>query len=112
MLVTMGSPMLEVPEICCREGCSTLARWQIGVRGWALGYPKGSHDPLQIGIGLSVCEAHGAVITLADVMDDKTHERINQVLRILGRVPIDFTTAELELRDMLQPTPGAPRTLN
>lgn len=78
---------------CDRRDCKETARWQLGWRAWARGYPKTS-VPIESYLSLAVCDDHKAGTTMKDIVTPEASARVNNELQRLGRAPLDFDGAE------------------
>lgn len=79
---------------CNRLNCDNEARWQLGWRAWALGYPKSSHPPIDSYIGLAVCDEHKREVTIDWIVTPEGAAQINQVMASRRLAPLDFKNAE------------------
>lgn len=83
---------------CSLKGCEQPARWLVGLRMWARGFPKATTPPLEATIGLTVCLLHGPLTTLADVLSEPGKKQIEAGCASVGRALPDWETAEVVLR--------------
>lgn len=93
---------------CAREGCKNKATSQLGVNVWAHGMAKTS-PPLEMYIGLALCDDHKPDIVAKDFFPPDTIARINQALSDAGRREADFDSAEIVFHDIIDDkliTPG------
>lgn len=80
---------------CCRSGCELDGKWLLTVRLWAQGYAKRSHSPIVMQTELLVCDEHTKDAGRAsDFFPQETRDRIALALRMNGRAPANFDTAE------------------
>lgn len=81
---------------CTRKGCCNTATFTPIMRFWAKGFPKIAGQQATAEIGLPVCDACAATITLDDLLTDEGKKLIAQMLFVRGKAAPDFATAELE----------------
>lgn len=86
---------------CARKGCTGDARWQLGFKVYAAGFPKTARNCLRPRFDLGVCQACSEKIDLADYLTPDGKERLQNALLARGLAPVDFSTAELELHPIL-----------
>lgn len=84
---------MKKPVKCNREGCENTATAQVGFKVWAQGYPKSS-TPLTGLLGLAVCDEHQDIDPKTFFVPESI-ALINNQLLLMGRLPADFTRAEI-----------------
>src|ERR1017187_9240888 len=78
---------------CDRQECKNKARWQLGWRAWARGYPKTS-TPIERYLSLAVCDDHKAETKIEDLMTPEAVARTNNELLRRGYAPLNLEAAE------------------
>lgn len=88
---------------CTHKGCQQLARWRVGWRAYAAGYPREACNSIVGVLSLVVCDEHRAGLDIKELLPPEGRERIASAIAAMGRVPLDFDTAEFCCVDLLDP---------
>ena len=80
--------------LCNRTGCELKAKFRVGARLWAKGYPKSS-PPAEMSSGLVVCDHHKAEPgPIGEFFTREMREVLELNFASRGKVPPDFDGAE------------------
>lgn len=85
----MGEPLR-----CATLDCQHAARWAPCIHVPAQGWPKGTHQPARMIVGIKVCTDCFARITVEELLSDQVREVVKTFLR--GMAPPAFDRATIE----------------
>ena len=86
---------------CTGKNCIAPARWHVGWKAYALGYPRVDRNSVSGWFRqYVVCDACRSGIEVQDLLLPAGKERINGALLQAKRALLDFTTAELSFRSV------------
>lgn len=88
--------------LCAKAGCRAAGTHRPKARVWAAGYPRDSHDPLEMWIGLPCCERHAREFPIGEGL----RSLLKELLAADGRAPPDLDTMEVVAVPLAQLPPG------
>lgn len=104
----MGARTAKPILRCDRAGCIEPAKYQIGFKLWAAGYPQRETNCLRALTGLCVCEQHRADSRADDLLTTEGKEMIGNAILAAGKALPDFASAQLEFMPVFDNTPMSP----
>lgn len=84
---------------CARTDCKTgeAAEWSPKVKVWAKNYPRASHDPAVLIIGIALCDKCARKTGVKDLLTPAALDTIIAGFAAAGKHAPDFDTAVVEL---------------
>ena len=85
-----------MPTITCNfKGCDQPATHHLELWAWPKGAPKSQVDPLEMTVGLNLCQRHASMSTIDDVITDEGWAIISFNVTARGYAEPDRTTLQL-----------------
>jgi hypothetical protein len=94
---------MSAPRACDRRGCIQPAHGLLCLKVWAAGVSKETHTPLELVVGLALCEIHRREIVVLEFLDVFTRASITRTLRAQNKADPDWEGAEVCLMPFTAP---------
>lgn len=95
-----------LPGICEVGPCQNIGEWVPVLLVYPVGYAKHKVLPMEVELGMPVCDHHRVILSPVDLLPDDVWEQINDIL--YDRRALKGDRAACELRFIRIPQPGDP----